>query len=262
LDFLFTYYSHRPGHLERWQPGPGFILAGRDAERFLSRRGYRKTEGGITLDDGDFSEKQLRTTKFILSLLDKTASRTARLNCFGLHEWAMVYQAPDQLRHPQLNLRLDPADTDSVVESLPIRCSHYDAFRFFTTPARPLNTLSPDLYTRAEFEQPGCLHATMDLFKWAYKLDPYIASELMGDCFALAVEVRTMDMRASPYDLAEAGYSPIKIETPEGRAEYAKAQGDFARKAQPLRERLISHCRELLDRYGHLGQTTSSQSDT
>ena len=28
LDFLFTYYSHRPARLERWHPGPGIVLAG------------------------------------------------------------------------------------------------------------------------------------------------------------------------------------------------------------------------------------------
>ena len=40
LDFLFTYYSYRPSHLERWQPGPGVALAGPAARRFLDRKGY------------------------------------------------------------------------------------------------------------------------------------------------------------------------------------------------------------------------------
>jgi hypothetical protein len=33
LDFLFTYYSHRPARLLRWHPGPGVELAG--AEEYL-----------------------------------------------------------------------------------------------------------------------------------------------------------------------------------------------------------------------------------
>jgi hypothetical protein len=36
--------------------------------------------------------------------------------------------------------------------------------------------------------------------------------------FRLARDVRELDMRASPYDLADLGYPPVRIETPEGRA--------------------------------------------
>ena len=85
----------------------------------------------------------------------------------------------------------------------------------------------------------------MDLYKWAYKLDPFVPSELIADCFALAAEIREMDMRASPYDLAELGYPPIAIETPAGRAEYAALQAEFARRGAPLRRRLIDVCDAL-----------------
>lgn len=57
----------------------------------------------------------------------------------------------------------------------------------------------------------------------------------MLDCFDLAVQTRTLDTRASPYVLAEFGYEPIPLETPEGRATYAKQQRDIATKAGPLR---------------------------
>ncbi|MGL5828674.1 MAG: 3-methyladenine DNA glycosylase, partial [Angustibacter sp.] len=30
-DFLFTYYSYRPGQWHKWHPGWGFCLAGRGA---------------------------------------------------------------------------------------------------------------------------------------------------------------------------------------------------------------------------------------
>ena len=65
-----------------------------------------------------------------------------------------------------------PAGTAEVVEDNRVRCSHFDAFRFFTAPARPLNLLAPTRETQHELEQPGCLHANMDLYKWAYKLSP------------------------------------------------------------------------------------------
>jgi hypothetical protein len=248
LDFLFQYYSHRPSHLERWQPGPGVVLAGEDARRFLHRPGYRETGDGVTLDKAAFTEKRAQTTRYLLVLLENTATRAPRLNCFGLHEWAMVYrQRADQVRHTRLPLRLGSAGTDTIVESLDIRCGHYDAFRFFTDAARPRNTLQPSRATQPDLEQPGCLHANMDLYKIAYKLDPFVPAELVGDCFELAVEIRELDMRASPYDLSALGYAPVPIETSAGRAEYAREQAEFARRAAPLRDQLISHCHYLLN---------------
>ena len=46
-------------------------------------------------------------------------------------------------------------------------------------------------------------------------------------------------MRASPYDLADLGYPPVRIEHRGRLAEYARTQAGFARRAAPLRDRLI-----------------------
>ena len=54
------------------------------------------------------------------------------------------------------------------------------------------------------------------------------------------MELRDLDMRASPYDLAAYGLEPVRIETPEGRKEYEKEQTRLAEKAAPLRQRLIA----------------------
>jgi hypothetical protein len=86
----------------------------------------------------------------------------------------------------------------------------------------------------------------MDLYKWAYKLAPLTPSELVADCFALACDIRELDMRASPYDLAALGYPPVRIETSEGRAEYEQAQRRFAERARLLRGRLLNLCNILL----------------
>ena len=136
-------------------------------------------------------------------------------------------------------LRLGNVGSDEVVESHRITCSHYDAYRFFTPEAVDLNTKRPTFDTRARNEQPGCLHAGMDVYKWAYKLAPFTSAELIADCFALAREIRELDMRASPYDLREWGYSPVAIETAAGKAEYVAAQRVFATRAGELRRRLI-----------------------
>ena len=139
-------------------------------------------------------------------------------------------------------LRLGPAGTDAVVESHRIACTHYDAYRFFTPDAAPLNTRRPTLEARVANEQPGCLHAQMDVYKWAHKLAPFAPAELVADCFALAREIRVLDMRASPYDLTGWGYSPVAIETASGKAEYIDAQRAFGERASALRQRLIEVC--------------------
>lgn len=243
-DFLFTYYSLRPRQLRRWHPGFGVGLQGPDAGRFLTRTGYRRTEATVTVT-ADLLESRRDTVTFIAELLAGTADRPARFNCFGLHEWAMVYRAP-AVRHGQVPLRLGSAGTDAVVDSMPLRCSHFDAFRFFTPSAAPLNADQLRRDTQTRHEQPGCIHAGMDLYKWAYKLGPLVRSELVMDCLELAAEARAIDMRASPYNLTAYGFAPITIETADGRAEYVRAQQGLARRAAPLRAELARHCEYLL----------------
>ncbi len=82
----------------------------------------------------------------------------------------------------------------------------------------------------------------MDLYKHAYRLSPMVPSDLVADCFALARDIRVLDMRASPYDFSALGHSPVPVETPAGKQEYAAAQRDFAERGAPLRRRLIEEC--------------------
>ena len=237
-DFLFSYYSYRPAQLRRWQPGAGIVLEG--AHDRLGWRDYTRLDGGVGVDVAGFLARRGTALARTADLLRATASRPARLRCFGLHEWAMVYRSPPEgLRHG-LPLRLGPAGTDAVVERNRLRCSHYDAFRFFTPDAAPRNHVQPRRERQLELEQPGCLHATMDLYKWAYKLQPWVPSPLVLDCFLLARDVRVLDMRASPYDLTSLGHAPVPIETPEGRAEYVAGQRAFAARGAVLRDRLIA----------------------
>ncbi|MHB8188618.1 MAG: 3-methyladenine DNA glycosylase [Dermatophilaceae bacterium] len=244
-DFLFTYYMQSPAQLRRWHPGPGVVLEG--AVERGSWKFYRYAAGAAHVDLEAFLAARSDTVRFVRDLLTATAARPAHLGCLGLHEWAMVYrQTPEQLRHDDWPLRLGSQGTDAVVESHQIRCSHLDAIRFFTPAALPLNTLAPSRNSQVAMEQPGCLHANMDLYKWAYKLSPATPSALTLDCLDLAREVRELDMRAAPYDLRPLGYEPVEIETPAGKAEYVAAQRDFATRAQALRWRLIDACDALL----------------
>jgi hypothetical protein len=221
-DFLFTYYSFRPAQLLRWQPG---------------------------LDE--LPEAKRPVVEQIRRLLTATAGRPGNFGCFGLHEWAMVHGA-DANRHP-MPLRLGARETDRVTESHRIACSHFDAFRFFTPSAVGFNTLSPGPGDRPAYEQPACRHGGMDLYKHAYRLAPMISSDLVADAFELAWEIRILDMRAAPYDMSGwtldptgEPWTPVSIETPEGKAEYVAAQRSFAEQGAPIRAALIRECERLL----------------
>jgi hypothetical protein len=248
-DFLFTYYSQRPARLRRWHPGYGVGLAG--GEEYSGLKGYGAVSTGSTTESVAVSPEYVASQRPMIeslhALLTATAGRTANFGCFGLHEWAMVYRmSEEQTRHADWPLRLGPEGTDTVVESHRIACSHFDAFRFFTEPARPLNALAPTSGDRPAYEQPGCLHAGMDLYKHAFRLTPMIGSDLVADCFELARDIRVLDMRAAPYDLADLGFEPVRIETPEGKQQYVEAQRLFAQRGAPLRRRLIEECERLL----------------
>ncbi|MCD9152931.1 3-methyladenine DNA glycosylase [Aeromicrobium duanguangcaii] len=241
-DFLFEYYNLSPGQLERWHPGLGVGLA--DAPEYAARGAYVEVDGVASVDEARLG-KRLPGLKWTHDLLSRTASRPARTGCFGLHEWAMVYRDADDRRHPA-PLRLGAAGTDEVVESHKLTCTHVDAFRFFTDEARPLNIEELGREHQLEWEQPGCLHATMDLYRIAFRLLPFAEATIVLDTFELALAVREVDMMASPYDLSDLGYEPIAIETPEGKAEYVRRQRGFTEAAAPLRARLLELVEGLL----------------
>ncbi len=239
-DFLFEYYGFRPAQLVRWHPGPGVGL--RDASERADWRWYR-TDGGVTRLDVDcWRDARGRGASWVLDLLRRINAREPVFSCFGLHEWAMVYRLePEQVRHQALPLRLAPEQVTEVVESHEIRCTHFDAFRFFTDAARPLNVLQPTRDGQPEMEQPGCLHGgAMDLYRWSFKLTPAVPSDIVMDAFDLARRARTLDMRSSLYDVRPLGMVNIPIETAAGKAEHVREQRAIADAANPIRNRLIN----------------------
>ncbi|TFC25204.1 3-methyladenine DNA glycosylase [Cryobacterium sp. TMT1-3] len=236
-DFLFTYYPFRPGLLRRWHPGAGALLQGAATEPRANWKWYRTTGSDSQVDFAAFSEKNERVIAFIRALLAATRQRPAQFGCFGLHEWAMVYRQGEH-RHIA-PLRLGQGDTDAVVLENRIACSHFDAFRFFTPEALPLNQLQPTRENQPALEQPGCLHAGMDIYKWVIKLGPLVPGEVLLDSFELARDIRQLDMEASPYDLVDWGYTPVPVETAAGKAEYVRRQRGFTERSNALRERVI-----------------------
>jgi len=238
-DFLFTYYSYKPAFLHRWHPGEEVELTDAAADARASWRWYTAgfSAGALRVDGAAFRAERGTLIANVGTILRVTADRAPGFGCFGLHEWAMVYRQREH-RHP-VPLRLGREATDAVVEAHDLRCTHFDAFRFFTPEAVPLNRDAPTRERQAALEQPGCLHAGMDLYKWAVKLGPIVPGDLLLDAFELARDIRVLDMRASPYDLADWGYEPLRIETAEGKAAYVRAQRGFAERGQTLRARLL-----------------------
>ncbi|MHA3723497.1 3-methyladenine DNA glycosylase [Leucobacter sp. HY1910] len=273
-DFLWTYYSVKPRELRRWHPGVGVLLENAAPDR-ASWKHYRATGDALAsaaraefsedtgeasatgetdsataahaeVDVAAYLERRAQTVDYVEKLLTATLAHTPRYGCFGLHEWAMVYRmTPEQLRHSALPLRIGHEATNAVVESHTIGCTHFDAFRFFTPEAAPLNTIEVSREAQHETEQSGCLHAGMDVYKWALKLGPIVPGELLLDAFVLARDIRELDMRASPYDVT--GYfsatgdplTPVPIETPDGKREYARQQRGFAARGDAIRNRLL-----------------------
>lgn len=250
-DFLWHYYSVKPRELRRWHPGAGVVLegAGEDRESWRHYKAVEARSGSdepahATVDITEFFATRGGTVDYVEKLLSATLERTPRYGCFGLHEWAMVYRmTPDQLRHSALPLRIGHEATDLVVEEHPITCTHFDAFRFFTPEAAPLNTVQPTRESQPALEQAGCLHAGMDVYKWASKLGPILPGDVLLDAFELARDIRVVDMQASPYDVSSLGLAAIPVETLEGKREYAQAQRGFTERGNALRERVLSAIR-------------------
>lgn len=171
-DFLRTYYSFPLSQLENWSPGVGVRLRGGGAAGMYGNQRFWESDPATDsawLDAARFPENRREGLRHTTEVLDATAGRPGTFGCFGLHEWAMVYR-PEKggIRHSCVPLRLAPEALAAFVDSQRIRCTHWDAFRFFTPAARPLNTLQPGSDDRVHFEQPGCLHANMDLYKCGY----------------------------------------------------------------------------------------------
>lgn len=247
-DFLFTYYSFSPTKLKQWVPSFEEALSVKEGEEMFCFSDYwfERYNNTLRLNPKRLQGQALALVTFIEELCHAILKRTPRFGCFGLHEWAMVYRlSHEELRHTGYRLRLSPDELARFVESQNLCCTHYDAYRFFTPQAESLNVFKPTLQDRPQNEQAGCLHANMDLYKWATKLWPWIGSDFIARAFLLSLEGRELDMRASPYDLQEQGYAPIRIETEEGRKEYQQIQQQYTQKTLGLRQELANFCSRL-----------------
>ena len=142
-DFLFEYYQTKRQRVERWHPPVGRLLQDVEPDAFSWIKLFQSLEnarGWIAPSSVD--DTIAERLRWIQSLIEAAMGRPARFQCFGLHEWAMVYRS-EEIRHESTPLRLSMDKIAEVVEARTLCCSHWDAFRFFTQLARPVNTLQP-----------------------------------------------------------------------------------------------------------------------
>lgn len=244
-DFLFDYYPISTKKLRTWHPGIEFSLEATDIDfEYFPSAQYEFSDGLVNVSSAWVDEKTERFAN-LLSFLTAVQSRPAKFGCFGLHEWAMVL-GEDEVRHQLWPLRVSQEVIRSTIAEQGLRCTHFDAFRFFTDEARPLNPLQLVRSDQQECDQSGCLHANMDLYKYSFELAPIVGSDVVNKAFQLAKDIRDLDMQAAPYDLMELGLAPIKIETAQGRQEFANQQKIFSERALEIRALLIQKIQGLL----------------
>ena len=111
LNFLFDYYHFDRRALLRWTPGAGITLDGvsklRDQKMLWLGNGCAfSRDGHAVYDAAHASASVRRNLAGSAEILRNTALRPPRLNCFGLHEWAMLYggEPTDFNRHQELPL--------------------------------------------------------------------------------------------------------------------------------------------------------------
>ena len=219
-DFLFTYYSHRPAQLRRWHPG----RRGRAA-----RTPTRPSSAATTAPAPPGSPSTPTAVRARRGRVDRAGSARC---------WRRPPARPAALRLLRAARVGDglPADPGGGAAqrlaaaarpgAAPPRSSRSGASGAATStrsassppPARPLNLLSPTRESQHELRAAGLparQHGPLQVgvqavARWCPASWSPTASSWPGTS-------ATLDMRASPYDLAALGYPPVRIETPDGR---------------------------------------------
>lgn len=271
-NFLHTYYKYSVESLYCYSPGINISISGliNDNSNSVSRKYLYTASNDVmyyspSLFPSQSSERLKSNVKQYYEIQLNSIMKKPNFYCFGLHEWAMLYSGrltadgkecePTRLpKHQQLDIRTSQEVIDDLVESNLLKCSHFDAWRFFHVNAQPMNQI-PVLSrsSQPQNEQAGCIHATMDLFKYAYSLYPLVSSDLLIKCLQIAIRARIIDMRASPYDVSKYDVCavPICVETMDGRREYSRLQENLYNDALPCRI-------ELLEIYKHAVESLES----
>lgn len=300
-NFLVSYYNLRGAkgcrRLARWSPP---LLA--DATVRLSGaceddlgvgalhvRGARLVDGGVDYDpaaffrndDAEARDRAAANYAWYRTILRNTLVHPRPVtHCYGLHEWAMVYDPrpadddddgrappPSAAYQAHLPRRVSRDVVNAAVERRGVRCTHFDAIRFFAPEAVPLLTTEnpTSREDQARLEQPACVHAQMDLLKIALRLSPFLSSDVLGNALEVSLDARRLDVAASPYDATAYGLDPVPVETSEGRAVYKERQIKLMEQGQTVRKDLLNAYDVFLERAFGItqeGTTTTTRTNS
>lgn len=171
-NFIFQYYfSLNPKCLTHFSPGLNVELEDVDSDtatRCLAGvpSAYLPDRSAYLIDRDalPFPSSKVKTMSSVMQLLKAVDSRRPSLRCYGLHEWAMLYRShiteannestvTKLSKFQSLPLRVTAADIQRVLIPDPavgpiLRCTHYDAIRFFTEDAKGLNRITDPVPSR------------------------------------------------------------------------------------------------------------------
>ena len=157
----------------------------------------------------------------------------------------MVYREADEHRHP-LPLRLGRGrhrrgrrvapDPLHALRRVPV---------LHARRGRRATRCSPPARPRSAIEQPGCLHASMDLLQVGAQAGP---GRARATCCSTASsspgDIRTLDMQASPYDVTSLRPATrSRSRRPRARPSTSRGSASSPSAANALRARLVARVR-------------------
>ena len=177
-----TYYPLSPAKLRRWHPGAGVVLAGPSAA-YLGLRGLpagrRRRHRGPrppARRPGD----RLPDVRRLLAATRGRGPRSSAASACTSGRWSTgsrrrgpprgLAAAAGHGRHRRRSSRR-AAIAVHALRRVPV---------LHPGGAARSTRCSPTRDTQPELEQPGCLHAGMDLYKWALQADPLMPSRAGG----------------------------------------------------------------------------------
>ena len=238
-DFLFTYYSETPGRVRRWHPGVGTALAPPPdgPAPHAEWRWYRTGDDGTVAPRPGGLPRRPRQRRCASCTSCSPPPRAGRCSPAASGCTSGRWSTAPTSAGTRCPLRLGQAGTDAVVEAHPIRCTHFDAFRFFTPAGRRPQppAADPGEPDRDWSSRAACTR------RWTSTSGPTSSappSPVSCSPTASSWPPTSASWTCGPRrtTCSDLGYAAVAIETAEGKAEYAAAQRGFAaprRRAAP-----------------------------
>ena len=196
---------------------------GLDVGRFLDRRGDRSRSSPTCSRDR------------------RPAGRSWAASACTSGRWSTA-TAEGEVRHAACRCGWAQAGTAAVVEPHPVRCTHFDAYRFFTPPrAAAQRAAAHPGRPSASWSSPAACTPPWTSTSGPTSSAPACPASWLPTASSSPREVRELDMRASPYDLA-APRLPAGADRDAGGGRVRAGPARVRRPGAALRERLLAIC--------------------